>query len=126
MSATFERAWRLPEDGAVLAFLGLLLGVLRPPVDEFHPTILLPPFWGRVVGDRLRLASPHGQQLRRGEPVVPHEVLLDAAGPALRELKVVAVAPHAIGVPFDLNAARSEEHTSELQSRQYLVCRLLL
>src|SRR6476620_5911709 len=25
-----------------------------------------------------------------------------------------------------LNGARSEEHTSELQSRQYLVCRLLL
>src|SRR3712207_7665402 len=30
-------------------------------------------------------------------------------------------------VPMILNAhARSEEHTSELQSRQYLVCRLLL
>src|SRR3712207_6863398 len=27
---------------------------------------------------------------------------------------------------FTLGAARSEEHTSELQSRQYLVCRLLL
>src|SRR3712207_9328925 len=27
---------------------------------------------------------------------------------------------------FDLPNARSEEHTSELQSRQYLVCRLLL
>src|SRR3712207_8339939 len=26
----------------------------------------------------------------------------------------------------DVVAARSEEHTSELQSRQYLVCRLLL
>src|SRR3712207_8981788 len=26
----------------------------------------------------------------------------------------------------DTNGARSEEHTSELQSRQYLVCRLLL
>src|SRR3712207_6880755 len=26
----------------------------------------------------------------------------------------------------DASAARSEEHTSELQSRQYLVCRLLL
>src|SRR3712207_8104468 len=25
-----------------------------------------------------------------------------------------------------INGARSEEHTSELQSRQYLVCRLLL
>src|SRR3712207_7127809 len=26
----------------------------------------------------------------------------------------------------ELNSIRSEEHTSELQSRQYLVCRLLL
>src|SRR3712207_7073181 len=31
------------------------------------------------------------------------------------------------GVPVgDAEALRSEEHTSELQSRQYLVCRLLL
>src|SRR3712207_8986199 len=28
--------------------------------------------------------------------------------------------------PFTLKLLRSEEHTSELQSRQYLVCRLLL
>src|SRR5947209_13514016 len=27
---------------------------------------------------------------------------------------------------LDANTTRSEEHTSELQSRQYLVCRLLL
>src|SRR3712207_8208417 len=32
-----------------------------------------------------------------------------------------AAAPTAV-----VDAARSEEHTSELQSRQYLVCRLLL
>src|SRR3712207_8260765 len=30
------------------------------------------------------------------------------------------------GLPHRLQVARSEEHTSELQSRQYLVCRLLL
>src|SRR3712207_8475163 len=30
------------------------------------------------------------------------------------------------GSPDDLRYLRSEEHTSELQSRQYLVCRLLL
>src|SRR3712207_7925186 len=30
------------------------------------------------------------------------------------------------GEPSRLLATRSEEHTSELQSRQYLVCRLLL
>src|SRR3712207_8622615 len=29
-------------------------------------------------------------------------------------------------VPHSLRGVRSEEHTSELQSRQYLVCRLLL
>src|SRR3712207_7840231 len=29
-------------------------------------------------------------------------------------------------MPQTLSAERSEEHTSELQSRQYLVCRLLL
>src|SRR3712207_7619655 len=29
-------------------------------------------------------------------------------------------------ITFDVTEGRSEEHTSELQSRQYLVCRLLL
>src|SRR3712207_7960035 len=37
----------------------------------------------------------------------------------------VEVAP-VDGVRPGLDAVRSEEHTSELQSRQYLVCRLLL
>src|SRR3712207_8417432 len=31
-----------------------------------------------------------------------------------------------VGAGLAVAAARSEEHTSELQSRQYLVCRLLL
>src|SRR3712207_8623572 len=35
--------------------------------------------------------------------------------------------PFGIQVPWStIEALRSEEHTSELQSRQYLVCRLLL
>src|SRR3712207_9416833 len=36
------------------------------------------------------------------------------------------VAPLHQPVALGLDAQRSEEHTSELQSRQYLVCRLLL
>src|SRR3712207_7757128 len=32
----------------------------------------------------------------------------------------------AFGICYGFQAMRSEEHTSELQSRQYLVCRLLL
>src|SRR3712207_8932739 len=45
--------------------------------------------------------------------------------PAARYVKPIATA--STGVPQrHLDAGRSEEHTSELQSRQYLVCRLLL
>src|SRR3712207_8560819 len=42
---------------------------------------------------------------------------------------VPVIAPQLIGAQRTvdaLHAGRSEEHTSELQSRQYLVCRLLL
>src|SRR3712207_9046677 len=39
---------------------------------------------------------------------------------------VWALSRHSAGmaVRFETDASRSEEHTSELQSRQYLVCRL--
>src|SRR3712207_8626456 len=51
---------------------------------------------------------------------------VDGADPAARavghRLALDAVELHALGV----DEGRSEEHTSELQSRQYLVCRLLL
>src|SRR3712207_8642898 len=42
-----------------------------------------------------------------------------------RTVAVSALLMGALLVPL-LNLTRSEEHTSELQSRQYLVCRLLL
>src|SRR3712207_8386718 len=42
-------------------------------------------------------------------------------------LEEVRVAPQLLSVqPHAQPRSRSEEHTSELQSRQYLVCRLLL
>src|SRR3712207_7318421 len=58
-----------------------------------------------------------------------HPPLKPADDFALRNRNCGAVAK--IGLVFDdINSAtrqlRSEEHTSELQSRQYLVCRLLL
>src|SRR3712207_8284367 len=42
------------------------------------------------------------------------------------EAPVFLISLKAGGVGLTLTEARSEEHTSELQSRQYLVCRLLL
>src|SRR3712207_7031144 len=42
------------------------------------------------------------------------------------ELALAVEAGRRLGVALDAPPGRSEEHTSELQSRQYLVCRLLL
>src|SRR3712207_7749600 len=40
--------------------------------------------------------------------------------------RLALVALPTLPIPSRLDEPRSEEHTSELQSRQYLVCRLLL
>src|SRR3712207_9488453 len=54
---------------------------------------------------------------RRAQPQVAAGRRLDGAQPAVLALEEAALVGQAV-------AARSEEHTSELQSRQYLVCRL--
>src|SRR5687768_17850305 len=59
--------------------------------------------------------------LGRGEPVVP---VRRAADLVLHE--VLGLEPLADVVEVAGDAGRSEEHTSELQSRLHLVCRLLL
>src|SRR3712207_8017375 len=55
--------------------------------------------------------------------------LANAAGsffnPAILSLPVTLVEPAKVQPLTALIDSRSEEHTSELQSRQYLVCRLL-
>src|SRR3712207_8882186 len=56
----------------------------------------------------------------------------DHGAPAIEEHADQATLPLIKAVPYKVhtvltdNGTRSEEHTSELQSRQYLVCRLLL
>src|SRR5258707_9006637 len=66
---------------------------------------------------------------RRGAEA-PHYVLVDA-GPRDADAKALHVVgrSHLAVLEDDdgvRTAHRSEEHTSELQSRQYIVCRLLL
>src|SRR3712207_8508513 len=61
-------------------------------------------------------------------PVVPLAGLrADTIGGVVSVVPLAAVMgkPFALTLPF-ASTTRSEEHTSELQSRQYLVCRLLL
>src|SRR3712207_7390762 len=44
----------------------------------------------------------------------------------LTDMRIVESIVNRLGIAGELLQFRSEEHTSELQSRQYLVCRLLL
>src|SRR5690606_41343657 len=46
--------------------------------------------------------------------------------PEMRALTDIDIAFVPMNLPFTMDEARSEEHTSELQSREKLVCRLLL
>src|SRR3712207_9019956 len=86
---------------------------------------------------------PYTTLFRSDEPVlVLARELAAFQAPHPRPLPVLRVpGPHGVGELVQLHAAvslarprvrqrlaelRSEEHTSELQSRQYLVCRLLL
>src|SRR5258707_4075635 len=54
--------------------------------------------------------------------MVPWRSVAGDAAPVVNALKRVEMLPGG----QSLHWVRSEEHTSELQSRQYLVCRLLL
>src|SRR3712207_7853865 len=62
----------------------------------------------------------HGLPLARRPGPAPAARPLDHDGEHRRGPAVATVRRHRAG------PVRSEEHTSELQSRQYLVCRLLL
>src|SRR5258708_39431501 len=53
------------------------------------------------------------------EQIVAGDVQLAIVAPLLG-------VPHVVGDGFQLDQGRSEEHTSELQSPDHLVCRLLL
>src|SRR3712207_7379799 len=87
--------------------------IRRPPRSTLFPYTTL---------FRSRTGSPSS---RMGRMVTPDS--LSAAGSVADEHHLVAVDHLAAVLRREVpRLARSEEHTSELQSRQYLVCRLLL
>src|SRR3712207_8633910 len=83
----------------------------EPPISTLFPytTLFRSARQPRAAGRRSRRAGPL------------------ASGPRSRRRSLRRPpAPPAAGGPPTARLPRSEEHTSELQSRQYLVCRLLL
>src|SRR3712207_7882391 len=89
--------------------------IRRPPRSTLFPYTTLFRSRGEdwQIGQRDRLCAYRGANSRRGF----HQ-----------DLRNLALCLTVLGNPRHLHArgVRSEEHTSELQSRQYLVCRLLL
>src|SRR3712207_6877192 len=82
-----------------------------------HPTLSR----SQTVSVFIRLPQPP----QRKTPPESSQYLLPAdEGLLLSRMASLAASTHSRGMPAP--ATRSEEHTSELQSRQYLVCRLLL
>src|SRR3712207_9091319 len=70
-------------------------------------------YWSAgVSAGRLNRFAPDGSVAQSHELPVPSPTMPCFGGPDFRSLFVTSL------------ARRSEEHTSELQSRQYLVCRL--
>src|SRR3712207_7323115 len=92
--------------------------IRRPPRSTLFPyTTLFRSL--QAVGDEERPAADGQEDHVAGLRLHPVDAFLDHALHAAQD-------PLA-GRPIEiLDARRSEEHTSELQSRQYLVCRLLL
>src|SRR3712207_8418050 len=87
--------------------------IRRPPRSTLFPYTTL--FRSRRAG-KARLACPGREADRREVCPVLRDIMY------LRRRRRRACAANASGE----TSGRSEEHTSELQSRQYLVCRLLL
>src|SRR3712207_8345376 len=91
--------------------------IRRPPRSTLFPYTTLFRSYAAVVPKFIRLIAAR-------EPVP-----IDGDGEQSRDFtyvaNVVEANVRAAEAP-DVAGRRSEEHTSELQSRQYLVCRLLL
>src|SRR3712207_8525475 len=95
-----------------MTFLTLFffLMIRRPPESTLLPYTTLFRSYAIVSVDRTR----------RLGTVTAHTGVVDVTN------QVVAYQRRRLGTGEVLAEFRSEEHTSELQSRQYLVCRLLL
>src|SRR3712207_7788893 len=88
--------------------------IRRPPRSTLFPyTTLFRSFLERFLDGRL--GDLMEENAMSGDPIPQLVGHVPGNGLALP-----------IGVGGEINDGRSEEHTSELQSRQYLVCRLLL
>src|SRR3712207_7332744 len=93
--------------------------IRRPPRSTLFPYTTL----FRSQRDPRVAVEPPGQPRPAHDHTADADAGVDRLGPVGDDAALHQV-DHAVGEQAGVD--RSEEHTSELQSRQYLVCRLLL
>src|SRR3712207_7599689 len=87
--------------------------IRRPPRSTLFP-------YTTLFRSGLRVSRLLGTSLVSGDAAT-EKVVINSC-----RVSIAHFATHGYFLPADGPLGRSEEHTSELQSRQYLVCRLLL
>src|SRR3712207_8899082 len=97
--------------------------IRRPPRSTLFPSTTL----FRSPPDLYLIPSPVLQAMAAGGRRAPAIAVTLGLLRALPRRELAAVLAHEVAhIRHGDVLVRSEEHTSELQSRQYLVCRLLL
>src|SRR3712207_7325221 len=94
--------------------------IRRPPRSTLFPYTTLFRSSGFVLDEQGYIVT--NQHVVDGA----ENVSIEFASGVREEAEIVGEDPSTDVAVVKVDAARSEEHTSELQSRQYLVCRLLL
>src|SRR3712207_9079051 len=101
--------------------------IRRPPRSTLFPytTLFRSLSWKQSeneasIKEAVDLVREHGEEL----PPLADEQAFGAMFDRFADAKVVLLGEASHGTSEFYRARRSEEHTSELQSRQYLVCRL--
>src|SRR5947209_15664432 len=89
--------------------------MIRPP-----PSSTLFPYTTLFRSDRVRVLRNYGSRVKYEHEAQGFNARLDELQAALLRVKLARLDE------WNERRRRSEEYTSELQSRQYLVCRLLL
>src|SRR3712207_7817584 len=92
--------------------------IRRPPRSTLFPYTTL------FRSARSQLVGSGAERVRRGARAKVSLALTSARSAA--ERPPGSIGRRMVAVVYGPRPLRSEEHTSELQSRQYLVCRLLL
>src|SRR2546425_7766652 len=98
--------------------------IRRPPRSTLFPYTTL--FRSRQVGMMVFAVRDPGERVHEGHGLVVVRERVELHQLAVLDRPALQPAQHVLRLLFRELRHRSEEHTSELQSLAYLVCRLLL